>query len=247
MDYSPPGAMTSRGWNLFSKEFKKEAPIRFWIDNTFRRNVILPIKWKYDAIHNWFRVRTVRRLHVISTGLTPGYYSTGERILHGNFNLLKNFVEIEQARATQRWSDDYEMSVWERYLPFYGLLFPYRDPAAGIKHFEWAATLDDPTLPPGDQSVRQARDAKEVLILYKWWITDRPGRTEIPYPKRPPGKEVSLDVFSDDEDDQSEEMKNYRQLRHDAMDKRIAQESAWEDEDSEMLIRLMKIRAGLWS
>lgn len=244
MSYDPPGSMTTKGWRLFKKEYKEQAPIRYWFMNTFRYKWIMPFKWKYENLKYWIQYRTFDKYHIVKTGLQPQYHSVATIMLHAHFNLLKDFVEVEQAWHKYIWSGEYAKSSWfERKMPFYGVVFPFRNPQMGVEHFEWAATLDDPNLPPNERCDHQAVTAREVLALYKWWTVTRPARTEIqyiPYDHQGLGGMASLD---DDFDRNAEDYAAHVA----SMDAAAKQEEDWEKEDEEMMIRLIKIRQGLWT
>lgn len=244
MDYDPPGSMTSKGWRLFKQEYKEQAPIRHWFTHDFKYSVLMPVKWKYEKVHDWIRYRTYDRYHIIDTGLTPSYYDATTQILHVNFNILKEFVEVEQAWSTYCWSDDRKTATWcEKHMPFYRRVYPFRRPDLGIKHFEWAATLDDPALPPHDRCDHQAVAAREVLALYRWWMIDRPGRKEIEYV---PHSDQGLGIMSSLDDDFDRDAEDYK-AHVASMEEATKQEEDWNNEDEEMLIRLMKIRKSLWT
>lgn len=244
MRYDPPGSMTSKGWRLFNKEYKERAPIRHWIMHDFRYGCIMPIKWKYEAIHDWIRYRTYDRYHVVDTGLEPSYHDVTRQMLHVNFNLLKEFVEVEQAWSAYCWSDERKTaSWWEKHMPFYHRVFPFSRPELGIKHFEWASTLDDPNLPPHERCDHQAVAAREILVLYKWWIEDRPARKEI---EHVPHDDQGLGTMSSLDDDFDREAEDYK-AHVASMDAAAKQEEDWNNEDEAMLIRLMKVRRSLWT
>ena len=239
MAFNPPGALTSEGWSSFDNEFHMKAPIRYWFHRDFKKIFVYPIKWKYEAIYHWIRYRTTDRYHVIKTGLPPGYVEADRVMLNVNFNLLKNFVEIQKA-ARQYWQEEVEKTWCEKHMPFYRLFYPFRRPDLGIKYLEWESTLDDPSLPPHEQSIRQAEQAREILALYKWWTIERTGRITV---------EVRRPVVDKPMDLLSPKMKlspEYKRYRAD-MSKYHKQEEKWEKEDDKMLLRLIKIRKGLWS
>lgn len=155
--YNPPRALTMEEWGLFDKEFKKNAPIRYFIKNVFLTKLKL---WKRKLINDpidWVRYRTTRRFHIINTGLKPGYYDKDWLMLHGNFALLKNYVEVECA-SLHNWNKTEKVKD------------------AGIKHLEWEISL-------GDESPKQSAAAKEILELYRWWTAIRPNRVLSPSPK----------------------------------------------------------------
>ena len=244
LNYNPPGALTSKGWRLFEKEFKEKAPIRYWLKHNFR-NALLPLKWKYEEISDWIRYRTYARYHVVETGLEPNYYDLETRMLHANFNMLKDFVEIEQAQRLYWYSDEYkEKASWcEKHLPFYYKFYPFRRPDLGIKNLDWEATLDDPTLPYYDQSPSQAQAAREIKALYIWWVKDRPARTEIDYISYNDQGLGILSSLDDDFDREAEDFKNHVK----SLEDQTKQEEEWHDEDEKMFIRLIKIRRSLWA
>lgn len=240
MEYKPPPALTSRGWKLFNQEFKRAAPIRYWLDNDFRRRFVLPVKWKYDEISAWISYRTINRYHILQTGLPPGYRDVSTVMLHTNFNLLKDFVEVELA-ARQSWND--EMSWCQKHVPFYHVFFKFRNPEYGVKQLEWECTLDSPSLPPFEQSPAQALAAREILALYVWWVTDRPLR-ESTEPQLP--LDVTddwCDIFGSDIDRNTEA---YKQYQADVV-KAEAEEADWDNIDNAMLVRLVNVRNKLWS
>ena len=244
MRFDPPGSMTSKGWRLFDEEFKEKAPIRHWFKTSFKRAVIYPITWKYKDIKYWILYRTTQQYHKLDTGLKPGYYEIDTLMLNANFNMLKDFVEVEQAIHTYWWSEDSKAASWcEKHMPFYFKFYPFRRPDLGIKHLDWAATLDDPKLPPHERSDRQAANAREIKILYKWWVEERPARKEIdhtPYDDQGMG---SLGCFDDDFDREADDFKAHIA----SMEQGNKQEEDWREEDTAMLIRLIKIRQSLWT
>ena len=239
--YSPPGSLTAPGWNAFNKEFKEKAPVRYWFKNNFRRKFILPIKWKADKMYWWVRYRTINRFHVVKTGLPPGYKEVETTMLHVNFTLLKDFVEIELASQAY-WGDDIVRTWAEKYIPLYNVFYPFRRPDLGIKQLEWAAKLDDPSVPVNEQSPAQAVHAREVYALYKRWTETRPNRVtvEILYPKVDRSED---DFMFTNVDRTTEEYKTYMH----SVDMEQKQQEKWEKEDTKMLVRLMKARTGMWT
>ena len=244
MDYNPPGALSSKGWRLFKEEFKENAPIRFWIKNDFRYTVILPIKWKYEKITDWIRYRTIHRYHILNTGLPPGWNDFDTKMLHVNFNMLKDFVEVELAWRMSYNEEYRDKASWcEKHMPLYHLFFPFRNAELGIAHLNWAATLDDPALPPHERCDHQAVEARETLKLYKWWVEERPSRKDLDahtYSKQGLGILASLD---DDFNKDAEDFKAH----HEIMEQQNKLEEEWKNEDNEMLIRLVRIRHSLWT
>lgn len=243
MAYQPPYALSSQAWASFRKEFKQKAPIRYWIHHDFRKKVKLPIKWKYEKISDWMRYRTLNRNHILDTGLAPGYYDVDTKMFHVNFNLLKDFVEIEVAWKYLMWHEDAQKefkNYWMyRHVPFVHRWF--RSPELGLKHLEWESTLDDPSLPPMERSEAQAVNAREIIALYTWWTKDHSTRVEIDFAPLPRGSDED-DIFHGF-DRSSDEYKEFTK----SCEAREAQAEGWEKEDEEMLLRLIKIRKCLWT
>lgn len=246
MAFSPPGALSSKGWSSFTKEYRREAPIRHFMHRRLSRMILWPLKRMKDNTKYWIRYRTYDKYHVVKTGLAPGYHSIDSQMLNVNFNLLKDFVEVETAWHHYICREDRKDTFLEKYLPFYRGFFPFRSREEAMKHLDWAATLDDPKLPPHERSVDQAITARETIALYKWWVDERPKRVEIPYLERR-GIPDPDDIFGDDEDPDPVVEAAYRTARYDNMMARQKQDEDWAEEDSQMLIRLIKIRAGLWT
>lgn len=244
LGYSPPGSLTSKGWRLFKQEFKEHAPIRFWIHYTFP-SYYRPIKWTYDDVTWWIRYRTTNVYHKVNTGLPPGYAELDNKMLFTNFTMLKRFVECEIAYK-QSWSDDEykHRTRYTKYIPFYKYFKPFCEPALGIKHLDWEATLDDPSLPPYEQSPQQATAARETKLLYIWWTQTRPARKEAG-----PGPEYSdqgLGLFAILDNDFDKNAPDYvEHAQHWKLNEELREK--WDTEDDEMLVRLINHRRSLWS
>lgn len=249
MDYRPPGSMSSYGWKSFEWEFRKNAPVRYYLTRTMKRKYVYPIKWKIRSLKEWIKYRTIDRYHVVRTGLAPSYYETSERMLHANFLLLIDFVEVESAWSKYIWSDDIIKAgfVERRLSTLYYLFKPFHRPDLGIAHLEWASTLDDPNLPVHERNDAQAIAARETLNLYRWWTEGRKARVPIEYLPRK-NRFGGIDFFDDDEDeDDTEAEKAFNAERVARIHARHDQELDWQNEDTEMLVRLVKIRQSLWT
>ena len=168
------------------------------------------------------------------------------------FYELVDFVEIEQAWHSCVWDQDarkkYNMPWWRDSWVTYWR--EWRCPEAGIGYLKWCMTLDDPALPANDRNPSQAEYAREALTLYTWWKDIRPTRVD-------ETEEAGLTAF-----DQRMEQK-YGKLEFDPADKKLTPaerrersaiydrmheiEEARHQEDTEMMIRLIKIRRSLWT
>lgn len=244
MDYNPPGALTSKGWRLFKKEFKEKAPIRYWIKNDFKYKVIMSFVWKYKSAKDWIRYRTYDRYHIVDTGLKPGYQDSASQMFHASFTVLKDFVEVELAWCRYHWSDERKTaSFWEKHLPFYRMFNPFRSRKLGLDYLNWASTLDDPSLPPNERCDHQAISSREIRELYLWWTDIRPNRKL----KETPGYDNQglgiLSVLDDDFDKDAKDFVDYSKI----FEENSKLEEEWQEEDTEMFIRLVKVRGHMWT
>jgi hypothetical protein len=170
------------------------------------------------------------------------------RLLHALFDELVNFVEIEQAWHSMEWAEEssqYQIS-WYHKLK----LSNWRCPEAGLAHLEWAAQLkydqdftsrEDPNF---GQPTSQAVAAKQTIMLYKWWKEIRPKRpdpmaasgwSEYCEKRRNASQDNDFSISSND-DEASKILEICRKM-----------EQEQEDEDTEMLVGLVKLRSRLWT
>jgi len=195
---------------------------------------IYMLKTYLKDIERWIAHRTYDKYHVVKTDLKPGYYDIDTRILHSNFTLLVDFVEIEKA------SLQYFFASHERTKKFgsrvnFNNLTKAQKRELGLQYLDWEINnTDEPFFPE-----RQRESAKETKELYLWWTDVRPSRID-PYDKY----EEELDKFSGSI--LNMDGKNKKKMM--ALYKKIGKlEDQYEKEDETMLIRLMKNRKNLWT
>lgn len=216
-----PLALTFEEWDLWREECKSKSPIRYWLAEKFLtrlQNIVYFPADLYHTIRIYVRNRWIDKIHYIKTGLQPGeYYDLDHRILHGLFNELVDFVEIEYAHLS-KWNNE------NKYKFVKG-----RCKEAGIDYLNWAIGLTygqdcgvDESHPDFGKPTHQAITAKKTLELYDWWKNKRPNRID-PYK-----------LFKKQEDEG-------HYLKIDDMEKN------YDEEDTFMLIELIKIRKGLWT
>ena len=255
-----PRAETSKGWRLWNKAAKETHPIRYWIVEEGLDYAQNFVNWPSDRLNDvryYINNRWIHTTHgMMSRSLEPGKWHEFEtRLLHSTFDQLVDFVEIEQAWHHVMWDEKarekYQTPWWQKQWFFrWGKV--WRCPEAGVEHLEWASDLNlndfhSPGDPEYDQPSPQAIAAKELLELYNWWKFDRPSR---PDPMDESGwtaycemrREKGID-FLDFEDKTPEEAA----LSKAALDKSQEIENQYDQEDEEMLIRLIKIRRSLWT
>ena len=220
-------ARSSEDWGAWKKEMKEKYPIRYFLNNEFESTFVWPITMPLLRATEWVKYRTTRRYHIVSTGMKPGYSDVTERMLHVNFNMLKDFVEIEKAHM---WDWSGEQPKMEQ---------------PGVSHLIWEIGLD------ADNSInnQQSANALEQYELYNWWTNIRPFRVDsFETPEHNAYWKLRNDIYGSDcffcEDKDTPELKKAQKIANKLTDK-LEKQYSKEDEDN--LIRLMKIRQSLWT
>lgn len=255
-----PTCATSEDWNSWHKKAKTQYPIRYFIAEELLEKIQSLVYWPVDTFYNikhYIKNRWVDKTHMLKSSpkhIKPGRWcDLADRFLPCLFDELVDFVEIENA-AMGLFSED----IRKKYPTTITSIWPLtssRNPAAGIAHLEWAASLVHEEGMCNTKSIgkptTQALAAQEVLALYKWWTTDYPNRVE-PYElsgwsaycdeKR---KEYPDDVLSGVL--RTEKTPAERALVKKILNKIQKIEASYEKEDEEMLIRLIRIRNYLWT
>lgn len=258
-----PGAETSEGWNAWTKKAKAAYPIRYWLADEglgyLQDFVTYPIRKVYDLKY-YINNRFVTRSHSLTAhtkDIKPGNWcDVGNRFLPCLFNELVNFVEIEQAWSHIAWGDKETRAKYE--TPFWASGWfrwrTWRCPQAGLDHLDWAMTLTNVDWCDKDHKdygkpTSQAITAKEIKELYIWWTEtyrNRPepmdvsgwsAHCEAMRLKHPDSMFASLNTK--DPADRKTSDKAHKLLQ------KI--EAAYDKEETEMLIRLIKVRESLWT
>lgn len=232
-----PYALTMEEWQEWKDKLKKERPLRYYVSEKLLnklQNFIYYPSDVYDSIKAYIENRFITKTHYLKTGLEAGvYHELDDRIMHGLFNELKEFVECEQARM-----QSYGSGKDKKYKFVKG-----KCREAGIDYLNWASELkyDEENYgvkkgePDYGEPTPQAISAKKILELYYWW-ENRPNRAD-----------------AMDESGWSDYCKN-KPLGHktdekgrEALNKLTELEEAQEKEDENMLIELIKVRKSLWT
>lgn len=250
-----PSALPWGQWELWDNEFKSTRPVVFFLTETLPDWLEKPAEWIIDPIDNaiyYLRRRFIYRTHLLDTGLRPGrYYDYDRRFLHAAFNGLVEYVECEKAWANIRWGDDeenkYKLPWWAK--NWYFRWIPWRCPRAGLDHLQWEMNLEN----GHDQS--QAAVAREIYILYVWWKEIRSKRDIDDDAWVESGMRDFYDRMDAKYGDNrwgilsgKKMMTTAEEQEYDKLGKLNRElEEAWIQEDEDMLIRLIKIRRGLWT
>lgn len=255
-----PQAATGKEWGQWRRASKEAHPVRFWIVEEGLDYAQNFVNWPADKLNDiryYINNRWVTRSHALTAhprDIKPGSWcDVGNRFLPCLFNELVDFVEIEQAWHYCLWSEKerkkYQVPWWRKgWLRWRS----WRCPEAGLAYLEWASTLTNEEFLDEDEKhlaepTYQAKAAKEIIELYTWWKEVYPNR---PDPHDAGGWTAYCEMrrnhgydFFDMEDKSSEEAEQCRT----ALNKSQEIEDAYNKEDEEMMIRLIKIRQSLWT
>jgi len=253
---------TSEEWDNWEVRAKSAHPVRWWIAEEgldYLQKFVYYIPDRLNDVRYYINNRWVSRSHALTAharDIRPGNWcDVGNRFLPCLFNELVDFVEVEQAwhhvmwdeQARERFKTPWWRKGWLR-------LRTWRCPDAGIEHLIWASGLKlgqdmgvDKDSDDYGKPTRQALSAQEILELYRWWKGVYPNR---PDPMDAIGWTAYCELrrknghdFLDFEDKTEEEAKMGRT----ALDKSHEIEAAYDKEDEEMMIRLIKVRDSLWT
>ena len=256
-------AGTAEEWDEWTTAAQIKHNFRYWLAEEalghIQDFVTWPVRKIYDIkyyINNRWITRT-NSLTAHPRDIKPGQWQDlGNRFLPCLFNQLVDFVEIETAWSHIAWGDKESRAKYNP--PFYASGWfrwrTWRCPQAGLDHLDWAMTLTnvewlDENKKGEAKPTSQAISAKEIKELYIWWTTVYQNRPE---PMDASGWSEHCDamrvkypdsLFSSlngrDSDDKQSSDKAHKLLQE--------IEAAYEKEDEEMMIRIIKIRNSLWT
>jgi len=251
-----PYSGTGDEWKKWEIDAKANHPIRHWMAEEgldFLQNAVMWVpdklySFKYYAINRWIDQSNALVAH--PKHIKPGQYmDLSYRVLYCLFDELVDFVEIESAYLNYRWDDEKQkgMKWWQvgRWRTR-----TWRSAEAGIEHLNWQMSLTDEEWLDEDKKheakpTSQAISAREIYDLYKWWTDIRPNRPD-------PHDVSGWSAHCDDqrkrgvgfmETDPLEDQDKIRAM----LDQIRSIEADHEKEDTDMLIRLIKIRGHLWT
>jgi len=257
-----PHSATSEGWDEWTEKAKSAHPIRFWIADDgldyLQDFVTWPVSTLY-SIKYYVNNRWVTRTHALTANpkdIKPGNWcDVGNRFLPCLFNELVDFVEVELAwwhiawdtEARNQFEAPWYASGWFRWRT-------WRNPECGLANLEWQRKLihDDEWVKKDDPSygkpTPQAVKAQEILDLYKWWTETYRNRPD-PYDASGWSAYCEVSRLANNGKlhfgaDKSSELKKMSDNAHKLLQKI---EADYEAEDEAMMIRLIKVRHGLWT
>jgi hypothetical protein len=235
--------------------------MRYWIAEEALDAIQNFLYWPIDQLHAlkyYINNRWITRTHALTahpSDIPRGEWrDVGNRFLPCLFNELRDFVEVELAWWHIAWSNPEERAKYN--APFWATGWfrwrTWRCPESGLDNLAWQMTLTNEEFLDDDKKhlaepTYQAIKAREILELYRWWTEVYPNRPD-PYDaggwsnyceqRRLAGQDM-LDF--EDRTDQEREASSR------ALDATQAIEDKYNQEDEEMMIRLIKIRQSLWT
>ena len=254
---------TSEQWDAWNATAKIKHNFRYWLAEDaldhIQDFVTWPVRKLYD-IKYYVNNRWVSRTHALTAharDIKPGQWQdVGDRFLPCLFNELVDFVEIEQAWSHIAWGKKEDRAKYN--APFWARGWfrwrTWRSPQAGLDHLDWAMSLtvneewgvDKHDVDYG-KPTHQALRAREIKELYTWWTTVYPNRPD-PYDASGWSEYCEKSrVFNDGRlfgSKKTPELEELSTRSHELLQKI---EAAYEKEDEEMMIRLIRARSALWT
>jgi len=204
--------------------------------------VLYDIKDAYRNIKYFFRYRFTDKYHIVDTKLKPGYYDIDMRMLHANFSLLVDYVEVELAHLhTCCVQDEYEKLTW------WQKKFGVRSADLGLRYLDFKLDKND-----DHYSRSKAKECKLIKDLYHWWTVTRPSRKDAyekyyELSKRVDMKTLRTDYFLDTQKVEDAEQSSILNELRETLDHCHEIDQQYEKEDEKNLIALIKIRGSLWT
>ena len=255
------GAKTSEGWDEWEKRAKAAYPIRWWLAEEgldYAQKFVFFIPDTLYSIKYYINNRWVTKTHSLtasSRDIPRGEWrDVGNRFLPCLFNELVDFVEVELAWWHIAWNTEdrakYKVPFWAH---GWFRWRTWRCPQAGLDNLEWQRKLvnDDEYCKDEKYYMKptpQAVKAQEILDLYTWWTQTYRNRPE---PMEASGWTAYCEAarlanggkisFSSDKTPELKKMSTV------ALKKLHKMEADYEKENEAMMIRLIKVRHGLWT
>lgn len=236
----------------------------------YKPSLLKRLGWKYERLTDWIRYRTYDKYHIVKTDLEPAYYDKDTILLHVNFSILVDYVEIECAWMSDVFDKKRKLS--RKFPRIIRNLFTKRDSRPeGLDFIDWHLTheySDEEKSNMGFDTEEKYQEYitkyrapwQEIRDLYIWWKDVRPARLD---EMEESGWSQHCDLMREkygemyffvpcNDGSCCSEMRTHETPEEKAEGSRKALlsheiEERNHKEDEDMLIRLMKIRRCLWT
>jgi hypothetical protein len=236
-----PFAATMEDWDKIKQRKKSVNKVIYWITEEgfdIAQNIVLFPKDVYRNVYAKLHNIFISKTHYLITNLPKGeWHDCNTRILHGLMETLVDFVEKEKAN----------MMIFDE--DFNPKTSTPRE--AGLAYLDWEIALtkdedyfgitkDDPEFgKPTDQALA----AQEIKDIYLWWKDVYPNRSD---PMDISGwTEYCVDKTPLDN------ALNRNKEEHEKVKKMLdiidTMERDYENEETQMLLRLIKVRNSMWT
>ena len=256
---------TAEEWDDWEDAAKKKSAWRYWLADEGLRSVENFIKFIPNKIHSakyYVNNRWVTKTHALTAhprDIKRGQWrDVGDRFLPCLFNELQDFVEEELAWWHLAWNSEDRKKYnapWYRFG--WWTIRVWRCPQAGLDNLEWQRKLVYEKEEVGDRTdligkpTPQAIKAQEILDLYNWWTQVYRNR---PDPMDASGWSEYCDRMREESDGdgfrsifRQPKSKELKKFGDKALKLCHKIEQQYEKEDEQMMIRLIKVRHGLWT
>lgn len=236
-----PHAATPQEWHEWNNK-AKESKFKWFIAETVPSWFAITFQYPYENFTSKLKNKYVRKHNLIKIESLKDdeWYDTDTRMMHGMFQLLVDFVELEKAHM--------EIVFNMKNPPKYMLKANYRSASAGLKYLEWESNLGK------EGGKDQAKNAKITRDLYVWWKFDRPARLDLMDVKGSMGVSTNefydthstgdpMDMFGSIDRRKDKEPELYKDVNKAYEDAK----KAYNKEDEKMLTQLIKLRKSLWT
>jgi hypothetical protein len=258
------GAGTADQWDEWYTTAQMKHSFRYWLAEEgldYLQTIVHFIPDKLYSAKYYINNRWITKSHALtahSRDIKPGAWcDVGNRFLPCLFNELVDFVEIELAWWHIAWADKEVKAKYS--APFWSTGWfrwrTWRCPQAGLDNLEWQRNLTWTEDEVGadhkelNKLTPQAVKAQEILDLYTWWTTTYRNR---PDPYDASGWTAACEAsrlanggkLNWSGREKNPVLKKQSDKAHKLLQKI---EAAYEAEDEAMMIRLIKVRHGLWT
>lgn len=258
------GAGTAEQWDEWTTTAQMKHSFRYWLAEEgldYLQTIVHFIPDKLYSAKYYINNRWVTKSHALtahSRDIKPGAWcDVGNRFLPCLFNELVDFVEIELAWWHIAWADKEVKAKYS--APFWSTGWfrwrTWRCPQAGLDNLEWQRKLTWTEDEVGadhkelNKLTPQAVKAQEILDLYTWWTTTYRNR---PDPYDASGWTAACEAsrlanggkLNWSGREKNPVLKKQSDKAHKLLQKI---EANYEAEDEAMMIRLIKVRHGLWT